>query len=552
MATPWPPEVAWPAEHREHATKLTKYLRDALACIDSSPNQSVPTNHIKFVLHGMVSLLAKIRNVPDLSSIHDSLRIMQEEARSANKETTQALARVKEDVHSNTTEASRSTAAGEEVKVLAKEAVEVGKIAVGIIREVKNRGPQPNGGAQMSYAAVAASGTLASSIHNPQNAKNIPTQTQREVTVNIRDPLTIQSLRAMNSRVLNAHVERAIQRSGNESLTGIKVMSSNQLKSGDLSIRATGSTEAQALRAHTSDWVHRIGAGASVRNPTYGVLAHGIRTSTMDMDKFEDVRDNILQDNRPFIPKAEIKHIGWLTRTAPSKSASSVVIEFTKAEDANKIIDEGLVWQGELFQCERYEKQCRLKQCFNCQRYGHIGTQCKTTKACGYCAQEHSSRDCPAKDERSGARKCAVCHGEHEAWSQQCPARKEELAKAKLAYTNRPRYHPVPPTAAASVQFGRTAVGLRRKRSARDFGNQPETDTPGTTGQTVRGHKRTNTGVVPGAGTEKENEAPEGLSSQRPQRTIHPSRRALEARSSNILRRTSSSQYMDIDDDTDA
>lgn len=28
---------------------------------------------------------------------------------------------------------------------------------------------------------------------------------------------------------------------------------------------------------------------------------------------------------------------------------------------------------------ERYERQCRLKQCFNCQKYGHIGTQCKTT-----------------------------------------------------------------------------------------------------------------------------------------------------------------------------
>lgn len=429
--------------------------------------------------------------------------------------------------------------------------MEVSKTAVSVIREVKNRGPQPSAGSSLSYAAVAASGTSASNTHNPQNAKNIPT-TQREVTVNIRDPITIQSLRAMNSRVLNAHVERAIQSSGNENIASIKIMSSNQLKSGDLSIRATGSREAQMLRAHTGDWVHRIGAGASDRNPTYGVLAHGIRTSTMDMDKFEDVRENILHDNRPFIPNAEIKYIGWLTRTVPTKSASSVVIEFTKAEDANKIIDEGLVWQGELFQCERYEKQCRLKQCFNCQKYGHIGTQCRTTKACGYCAQEHSSRDCPAKDERSGPRKCAVCRGEHEAWSQQCSVRKEELAKAKIAYMNRPQYHPVSATPVVGVQFGSAAGGLRRKRSARDLGSQPETEPAGAKSQTIRKHKRTNISTVLGAGTDKENETPEGLSSQRPQRTVHPSRRALEARSSNILRRASSSQYMDIDDDTDA
>lgn len=74
------------------------------------------------------------------------------------------------------------------------------------------------------------------------------------------------------------------------------------------------------------------------------------------MDKFGEIRDNILQDNRPFIPRAEIKYVSWLTRNAVSKSASSVIIEFTKPEDANKIIDKGLVWQGELFQCERYER----------------------------------------------------------------------------------------------------------------------------------------------------------------------------------------------------
>ncbi|KAK0342681.1 hypothetical protein LTR59_016950, partial [Friedmanniomyces endolithicus] len=57
------------------------------------------------------------------------------------------------------------------------------------------------------------------------------TQTQREVTVNIRNRLTIQSLRAMNPRNLIAHVERAIQSSGNEQIMNVEVMSSNQLKS---------------------------------------------------------------------------------------------------------------------------------------------------------------------------------------------------------------------------------------------------------------------------------------------------------------------------------
>ncbi|KAI7349593.1 hypothetical protein KC320_g5990 [Hortaea werneckii] len=150
-----------------------------------------------------------------------------------------------------------------------------------------------------------------------------------------------------------------------------------------------------------NDWVCRVGNGANIRNPTYGVLAYGIHTSTMEMDNFEEVQENILQDNRP-------------------KSASSVIIEFTRPEDANKIIDEGLVWQGELFQCERYERLCRLKQCFKCQNYGH-----KATTACGYCAQEHNCRDCLSKTDRTATRKCAACGGAHEAWNQNCPTRKE-------------------------------------------------------------------------------------------------------------------------------
>lgn len=83
-------------------------------------------------------------------------------------------------------------------------------------------------------------------------------------------------------------------------------MSSDQLKSGDFSIRTTDNSKTQVLRTHADDWVHRVGAGATARNPTYSVLAHGNRTSKMDMDNFEEVRNNILHDNRPFIPRADI------------------------------------------------------------------------------------------------------------------------------------------------------------------------------------------------------------------------------------------------------
>jgi hypothetical protein len=224
----------------------------------------------------------------------------------------------------------------------------------------------------------------------------------------------------------------------------IRVVSANQLKSGDLSIKAARREDAEALKQFANDWVDRVGRGATIRLPTYGILAHGIRTSTMDTEKFEEIKAILLHDNRPFIPNADITYIGWLSRASLTKSASTIIVELSSPEDANKIIDEGLIWQGEAFQCERYDRQCRLKQCYQCQRYGHIGTQCKASATCGYCAEAHSSKDCPSKADKSTARKCAVCKGAHEAWNHRCPVRKTELSKVKAAYDARQPYHFVP------------------------------------------------------------------------------------------------------------
>lgn len=553
MATPWPPEVVWPAELREHTTSLSKYLRDTLLCVDRTKGQPVPAELVKTIILGMLSFIVKTQNTPDLKSVLDALSIARTERDAALERMAESIGAVrneicktKESVQQCTTHTERYVEIGEQTKIIAQETREITRTVMDIAREIRNQGIQDSSSQLLSYAAVAARGTVASSVHNTQSLKTSTAQILREAIVNIRDPVTIQSLRAMNPRNLKAHVERAIEQSENEHVANIKVMSSNQLKSGDLSIKTATNSDTEALRQFADDWTHRIGQGATVKTPTYGILVHGIRTSTIDMDKFEDNKEQILQDNKPFIPRADIKYMAWLTRRALTKSASSAIIEFTRPEDANKIIDEGLVWQGEVFQCERYERQCRLKQCFNCQKYGHIGTQCKAPTACGYCAEEHASRGCPSKSDRTTARKCAACHGAHEAWNPQCPTRKDEIARAKAAYSIRAQYHPVPQT----VEQQRATTGtLRRRRSARDL-TQPQDH--GVTSETLeagRGQKRANPGFSADM-ADKENQP----ARERPQRTIVRSRRALEALEYNTLGRTNSqisSQQMDIDREID-
>jgi hypothetical protein len=58
--------------------------------------------------------------------------------------------------------------------------------------------------------------------------------------------------------------------------------------------------------------------------------------------------------------------------------------------------------ESELFQCEWYERQCRLKHYFNRQRYGYMGIQRETTTACGYLNSDPSDDDNDDDDSHLG------------------------------------------------------------------------------------------------------------------------------------------------------
>ena len=66
-------------------------------------------------------------------------------------------------------------------------------------------------------------------------------------------------------------------------------------------------------------------------------------------------------------------------------------------------------------------------RCFNCQRFGHTKLSCKRKMVCPRCGKEgHAEEGCKANP------CCSNCHGEHTAFSKECPIFKEE--KAILQY----------------------------------------------------------------------------------------------------------------------
>lgn len=57
-------------------------------------------------------------------------------------------------------------------------------------------------------------------------------------------------------------------------------------------------------------------------------------------------------------------------------------------------------------------------QCFNCCRFGHTKTQCRSKPRCFKCAQDHTADSCNVEETQP---KCILCEGKHFAISKACP-----------------------------------------------------------------------------------------------------------------------------------
>lgn len=81
--------------------------------------------------------------------------------------------------------------------------------------------------------------------------------------------------------------------------------------------------------------------------------------------------------------------------------------------------------------CEVNPYIAPVRQCFNCLRYGHIKTHCKSTETrCSKCGDKHERANCKSKDPP----KCIHCEGTHSSMYKGCQEYKK-MQKIKLTMT---------------------------------------------------------------------------------------------------------------------
>ena len=225
------------------------------------------------------------------------------------------------------------------------------------------------------------------------------------------------------------------------------IIATQKTRGGDI-LLDTASVEAKEELERDNGWIKEVHSSARILHKTYQVAVHGARIGAVDTKSQKGAIESLKEANKKLHPDLEIAAVEWpgfAYRTKDNgsqKQSSTLIVETTKPEVANRLIDNSLVLEGALLSCERWDRKVDPTQCFNCQAYGHKAPSCKRPVRCGACSMSHNSREHIVQVGQRPS--CAVCSGGHEAWSEDCPTRKKERAKREKSMGQKSKYYPVP------------------------------------------------------------------------------------------------------------
>lgn len=398
----WPVLGIQPLNHLEHATQIIAEAT-ALLELDSTKRAKLPAPSLEAFLNSVITLAKKTREQPSAQEILGKLNSLQP---------------IVEDI------------------TLIKNAV---NNALTLPPPIA-----PNAASQIaSWADVVRSGTPSYPSTPSSRASTTASIKDRETVVKL-DASAAAVLRKVSPEDLRKRVNDATGSRINLLGKAPRVIAAKQLKSGDVVLHTATTAEADTLKNTEDEWVKVLGTTARVIKPTYGVIVHGVRTGkeSIDTDNQQKAIEKIESENAVLHEGAKVTYVGWLTKEGRRKTTSSLIVEFTTKYHANRAIREGLVLNATHHDCVLYDRLCRLKQCYRCHEYGHIGPQCDAEERCGYCAEKHNTKECMVKlTDPKPAPSCVLCKGQHTAWSSACPRRRKELARVEQARQNRPVFH---------------------------------------------------------------------------------------------------------------
>jgi hypothetical protein len=122
-----------------------------------------------------------------------------------------------------------------------------------------------------------------------------------------------------------------------------------------------------------------------------------------------------------------IKKISWSFRVIwDIKRYFTLHMKMIFVKMINRIFFEIFMKIFEIKKCERFIKNCILRQCFNCQKYEHIKKNCRIVVVCEKCVMRHHINECDSSitERYKMCETCEIVNTSHDRRSAECVEKK--------------------------------------------------------------------------------------------------------------------------------